>query len=66
MPRRGSCCPVLEMPPTAVEEIRTRALERLYERREAVDALIRSFEDYAESESHRAPCIEITAWRKYS
>lgn len=43
--------------------IRHRALERLYERRAAVENLIRSLEDYQHcSEApQRAACIELTA-----
>jgi hypothetical protein len=46
------------------EEVRLRALERLYLRREAVDALIRSLEAYQQAESRKAPCIPISAGRK--
>ena len=43
--------------------IRERALERLYERRAAVEDLIRSLEDYQQCghARHRAECIELTA-----
>jgi len=48
-----------------VEMLRRQALERLYERRETVDNLIRSLEDYqrAQTSSERA-CVVITARRK--
>ena len=50
-----------------VEVLRREALERLYERREAVDNLIRSLEDYQRAQSgYSAPCVEITAGRRYS
>ena len=40
--------------------IRRRALERLYERRDSVDALIQSLERYRASSGARpAPCIEF-------
>ena len=45
------------------EEIRLRALARLYVRREAVDALIRSLEDYQCSASRKAPVVPINAAR---
>ncbi len=43
------------------EALRRRALDRLYERRNVVDSLIQSLEDYQRNQSGRAPCIEITA-----
>jgi hypothetical protein len=46
------------------EEVRLRALERLYLRREAVDALIRSLEAYQQTEARKAPCVSISAGRK--
>jgi hypothetical protein len=47
--------------------MRTRALERLYERRAAVDNLIRSLEDYANCAAERRPaCIAFSAARKCS
>jgi hypothetical protein len=47
--------------------IRRRALERLYERKAAVEDLIRSLEDYQRSkEPVRAECIPFSAVRKYS
>ena len=50
-----------------VDSIRRRALERLYERRAAVDGLISSLEQYQESRAiRRAECIEFSAERKCS
>jgi hypothetical protein len=46
--------------------VRLRALERLYLRREAVDALIRSLEAYEKADRRKAPCIPINAVRKCS
>jgi hypothetical protein len=41
--------------------IRTRALERLYERKSVVEKLIRSLEDYQEVNGpKRAECIEFS------
>jgi hypothetical protein len=48
---------------TVTEEIRLRALDRLYLRREAVDALIRSLEAYQNCEPRKAPVISINAAR---
>ena len=49
------------------EEVRLRALERLYLRREAVDELIRSLEAYQQSARRRkALCVAINAVRKCS
>ena len=51
----------------SMDFIRQRALERLYERRAAVDSLIQSLEEYGRTqESHRAMCIDITSRRKCS
>jgi hypothetical protein len=50
----------------AVHAVRTRALERLYERRAAVDNLIRSLEDYASNSVRRRQCLEFSAARKCS
>lgn len=51
----------------SMDVIRRRALERLYERRDAVDNLIHSLEDYERCrESRQAICIEINARRKCS
>jgi hypothetical protein len=55
---------VIEMP--AAEEMRFRALERLYVRREAVDELIRSLEGYEEATTRLAPCVPISARKKCS
>ena len=42
--------------------IRARALERLYERKAAVEDLIRSLQDYQRSNApRRAECIEFSA-----
>jgi hypothetical protein len=47
------------------DQIRLRALERLYERRDAVDELIGSLERYEDrQQSTRAECIMITAAAK--
>lgn len=48
-------------------DIRVRALERLYARRNAVDALIQSLEDYMEiRQANRAKCIPLMVSRKCS
>ena len=58
---------VPERPALLSDHIRIRALERLYARRAAVDALIQSLEDYAEIRRlNRAACIRFTAARKCS
>jgi hypothetical protein len=57
---------VLEPLPFKVQDIRVQALERLYLRREAVDELIRSLEQYEETVPRRAPCIPFSADRKCS
>ena len=50
-----------------VDSLRRRALERLYERRAAVDELIQSLERYqSANEGRRAPVIEFTAGSKSS
>ena len=50
-----------------VDVLRRQALARLYERRETVDNLIRSLEDYQRTQSGVPPaCIEISARRKCS
>jgi len=47
--------------------LRREALERLYRRRETVDNLIRSLEDYQDGRvSARAACLDINAARKCS
>jgi hypothetical protein len=51
----------------SMDSIRQRALERLYERRAAVDNLIQSLEDYERAkESRGANCIDITSRRRWS
>lgn len=47
--------------PSASEDCRVRALQRLYIRRAAVDELIQSLEEYQESCGRKAPCIAINA-----
>lgn len=50
-----------------VDLLRRQALARLYERRDTVDNLIRSLEDYQRSQSGvPSACIEITARRRCS
>lgn len=51
-----------------VDVLRRQALDRLYERREAVDNLIRTLEDYqrVKRDRRRAACVEISAARKCS
>lgn len=67
MLRSVAAAAVLEMPDPGSEDIRLRALERLYLRREAVDELIRSLEHYQGETDHLAPCIPISvAARKCS
>jgi hypothetical protein len=45
----------------SVHQLRRRALERLYERRDAVDDLIASLERYKVVDAGRlAPCIEFS------
>lgn len=56
---------VTPLPPTE-KELRLRALERLYLRREAVDELIRSLENYQKAAPRLAPCIPFNAARKCS
>lgn len=50
----------------SVNHIRERALERLYARREAVDDLIRSLENYQSHNSDEEECLEFKAGRKCS
>jgi hypothetical protein len=50
----------------SVNILRRQALERLYRRREAVENLIRSLEDYQDSAARRAACLEITGARRSS
>jgi hypothetical protein len=54
-----------DRPKPVIDELRTRALERLYIRRAVVDDLIRSLENYERFpiRKGRAECIPI---RKYS
>ena len=48
-------------------DIRRRALQRLYERRDAVEDLIQSLEGYAQCHKTRAAaCIDISVGRKCS
>lgn len=50
-----------------VDVLRRQALARLYERRETVENLIRSLEDYQRTKADpQAPCIDISARRKCS
>ena len=69
MLRSGTLVPVEveeEVAVPADDAVRLRALERLYLRREAVDALIRSLEVYQQAGDRKAPCIPISAGRKCS
>jgi hypothetical protein len=51
--------------PTASDQMRLRALARLYERREAVGELIESLERYQQRQQRqRAECIAINAVAK--
>ena len=51
----------------SMDLIRNRALDRLYERREAVQNLISALEDYQRSrEARMAQCISFTSLRKCS
>lgn len=48
-----------------VDVLRQQALARLYERRETVDNLIRSLENYQRTKVESQPvCVSITARRK--
>lgn len=52
---------------SSADAIRRRALERLYERRDSVEDLIRSLEGYEQChKARRAACIEFSAARKCS
>ena len=52
---------------SSADAIRRRALERLYERRDAVEDLIQSLEGYEQChKARRAACIEFNAARKCS
>jgi hypothetical protein len=51
----------------SMDLIRSRALDRLYQRRDAVQNLIRALEDYQESrEARMARCISFSSLRKCS
>ena len=51
----------------SMDLIRNRALDRLYERREAVQNLICALEDYQQSRAARmAQCVNISSLRKCS
>ena len=50
----------------SIDDLRTRALQRLYMRRESVEALIRSLEEYESGTLPLAPCIPISAGWKSS
>jgi hypothetical protein len=64
MIRRIATAPISEYRVTLVDP-RLQALERLYERRDAVDNLIRSLQNYVEaSKGSRAECVPISAGRK--
>jgi len=52
-------------PSRATDDIRRRALERLYERRATVDELICTLERY-QQQRRQAVCIDISAGRKCS
>lgn len=50
-----------------VDDLRRQALARLYERRETVNDLIRSLENYQRTQADtRCQCIDISARRKCS
>ncbi len=50
-----------------VNSLRRQALARLYRRRETVENLIRSLENYEQAQTgHRMNCVSITAGRKCS
>jgi hypothetical protein len=57
-----------KLPPNpASDRVRLRALERLYERKAAVEELIESLEEYQRCcDRQRATCVEFTAAPKYS
>jgi hypothetical protein len=46
------------------DELRMRALQRLYERRDTVDELIEILERYEGQRPAPAPCVPITVGRK--
>ena len=51
-----------------VDELRRQALARLYQRRDTVDTLIRSLEDYQRTQAHAATVcvVDISARRRCS
>ena len=58
---------IVETPISVRDDLRVRALERLYRRREAVDELIHHLELYQDMGQRRsAPCIPINAGRGWS
>jgi hypothetical protein len=64
-PRLQTSAPEQRQP--IVNQIRMRALERLYARRDAVEALIQSLVDYEEiRQANRAKCIPFIVSRKSS
>jgi hypothetical protein len=65
--RRLKSVDPIQYRPATIDEIRIRALNRLYARRDAVDTLIRSLEVYEGTQQRRqACCIPITAEQKCS
>jgi len=48
------------------DDMRRRALERLYMRKAAVDELIVSLQNYQKTKILKAPCIPFSVARKYS
>lgn len=51
----------------SVNHLRQRALQRLYARRDAVDDLIRSLENYSRAqETEESGCLEFSSGRKCS
>jgi hypothetical protein len=62
LPRPRLQTAALEQRQPIVNQIRMRALERLYARRDAVEALIQSLEDYEETrQANRAKCLPCFA-----
>jgi hypothetical protein len=68
MPNPSSSLAIAGKPvPATVDDLRFEALQRLYLRREAVDALIHSLEMYEHAGIlRRAPCVPISAGRTWS
>ena len=67
LPRPRLQTAALEQRQPIVNQIRMRALERLYARRDAVEALIQSLEDYEETrQANRAKCLPFIVSRKLS